>query len=90
VVVYKHILRNAIIPIVATIGFLLPGLIGGAGLVEVVMGWPGLTPMLLEALFSIDVYIIMGITAISVILLMVGNLISDLLLAWVDPRIRYS
>ncbi|WP_456409918.1 ABC transporter permease [Oceanithermus sp.] len=90
VVVYKHILRNAIIPIVATIGFLLPGLIGGAGLVEVVMGWPGLTPMLLEALFSIDVYIIMGITAISVILLMVGNLVSDLLLAWVDPRIRYS
>ena len=90
VVIYKHILRNAIIPIVATIGFLLPGLIGGAGLVEVVMGWPGLTPMLLEALFSIDVYIIMGITAISVILLMVGNLISDLLLAWVDPRIRYS
>lgn len=90
VVIYKHILRNAIIPIVASIGFLLPELFGGAGLVEVVMGWPGLTPMMLEALFSIDVYIIMGSIGVSVVLLMVGNLLSDLLLAWVDPRIRYS
>ena len=90
VVIYKHTLRNAIIPLVAQIGFLLPDLIGGAGLVEVVMAWPGLTPMLLEALFSIDQYVIMGLIAISSILLMLGNLLSDLLLAWVDPRIRYS
>ncbi len=90
VVVYKHILRNAIIPIVASIGFLLPDLFGGAGFVEVVMGWPGLTPMLLEALFSIDVYIIMGSISVTIVLLMIGNLLSDLLLAWVDPRIRYS
>ena len=54
------------------------------------MAWPGLTPMLLEALFSIDQYVIMGLIAISSILLMLGNLLSDLLLAWVDPRIRYS
>ncbi len=90
VVIYKHILRNAVIPIIASIGFLLPDLFGGAGFVEVVMAWPGLTPLILDAIFSIDVYIIMGSISISVVLLMIGNLLSDLLLAWVDPRIRYS
>ncbi len=90
VVIYKHALRNAVIPFIAGIGGLLPGLIGGAGLVEVTMAWPGITPALLEAISAIDVYVIMGLITITTILLMIGNVISDLLLAWVDPRIRYS
>jgi peptide/nickel transport system permease protein len=90
VVIYKHALRNAVIPFIAGIGGLLPALIGGAGLVEVVMAWPGITPALLEAISAIDVYVIMGLITITTLLLIVGNLVSDLLLAWVDPRIRYS
>jgi peptide/nickel transport system permease protein len=90
VVVYKHALRNAVIPFIAGIGGLLPALIGGAGLVEVTMAWPGITPALLEAISAIDIYVILGLITITTVLLMVGNLISDLLLAWVDPRIRYS
>jgi len=90
VVIYKHALRNAVIPFIAGIGGLLPALIGGAGLVEVVMAWPGITPALLEAISAIDIYVIMGLITITTVLLMVGNLVSDLLLAWVDPRIRYS
>ncbi|WP_027882622.1 ABC transporter permease [Meiothermus rufus] len=90
VVIYKHALRNAVIPFIAGIGGLLPGLIGGAGLVEVTMAWPGITPALLEAISAIDLYVIMGLITITTILLMIGNVISDLLLAWVDPRIRYS
>lgn len=89
-VVYKHALRNAVIPLVAGIGGLLPGLIGGAGLVEVVMAWPGITPAFLQAVSAIDIYVIMGLITISTFLLIVGNLLSDLLLAWVDPRIRYN
>ena len=89
-VTYKHALRPAIIPFVAGIGGLLPALIGGAGLVEVVVSWPGITPTFLQALGRQDIYVILGLLVISSLLLMIGNLISDLLLAAVDPRIRFS
>ena len=89
-VTYKHALRPAIIPFVAGIGGLLPDLVGGAGLVEVTMSWPGITPTFLEALNSQDIYVVLGLLVITTILLMIGNLLSDLLLAAVDPRIRYN
>lgn len=89
-VTYKHALRPAIIPFVAGIGGLLPSLVGGAGLVEVVMSYPGITPAFLSALNSQDIYIVLGLLVITTLLLMVGNLVSDLLLAAVDPRIRYG
>lgn len=90
VVTYKHALRPAIIPFIAGIGGLLPTLIGGAGLVEVVMSWPGITPTFLEAIARQDIYVVLGLLVVSSLLLMIGNLISDLLLAVVDPRIRYD
>jgi peptide/nickel transport system permease protein len=90
VVVYKHALRNAATPFVATIGGILPGLVGGVGFVEVVFNWPGITPMYLEAIASKDIYLITGFIAITLILLIIGNLLSDLLLAVVDPRVRYN
>jgi len=89
-VTYKHALRPAIIPFIAGIGALLPSLIGGAGLVEIVMAWPGITPRLLDAIQRQDIYVVLGFLVISSLLLMIGNLISDLLLAVADPRIRYS
>jgi peptide/nickel transport system permease protein len=89
-VTYKHALRPAIIPFVAGIGGLLPSLVGGAGLVEVVMSYPGITPAFLDALNSQDIYVVLGLLVITTLLLMIGNLISDLLLAAVDPRIRYG
>jgi peptide/nickel transport system permease protein len=90
VVLYKHAFRNAVIPFVATLGGLLPSLISGAGFVEVVMAWPGITPFFLDAIANQDLYVIAGFLTVSLVLLMIGNLISDLLLAWVDPRIRYE
>ncbi|MFC4455580.1 ABC transporter permease [Deinococcus sonorensis] len=89
-VVYKHTLRNAIIPFVAGIGGLLPTLIGGAGFVEVVFAYPGITPMLLDALNAQDFYLIAGFSVLTMVLLFFGNAISDILLTMVDPRIRYS
>lgn len=89
-ITYKHALRPAVIPFIAGIGGILPVLIGGAGLVEIVVSWPGITPTLLEAIGRQDIYVVLGLVVVTTILLMVGNLISDLLLAVVDPRIRYS
>jgi peptide/nickel transport system permease protein len=87
---YKHAFRNAIIVIVATIGGILPDVLGGAGLIEYVTRWPGLTPKLLEASGAQDVYVLMAILTILTVLLVIGNLISDVALAIIDPRIRYS
>jgi peptide/nickel transport system permease protein len=87
---YKHAFRNAIVVIVATIGGVLPGLVSGAGSIEYVMRWPGLTPKLIEAASSQDVYVTMAILTILTLLLVIGNLISDVALAMIDPRIRYS
>jgi len=65
-------------------------LISGAGLVEVVTAWPGITPLLLDAISQQDLYVVAGFLTMGLVLLMIGNLLSDLLLAWVDPRIRYE
>lgn len=89
VVNYKHALRNAIIVIVATIGGLLPSLIGGAGSVEYVLRWPGITPLFIRSIYAQDTYVVMALLTIITILLMIGNLLSDLALAFIDPRIRY-
>lgn len=90
VVIYKHVLRNAISPVISGIGTVLPELVTGAGLVEFVYRWPGITPGFVTAIQQKDLYVVMGLLVLSAILLMVGNLISDLLLALVDPRIRYA
>ncbi|AWN23770.1 ABC transporter substrate-binding protein [Deinococcus irradiatisoli] len=89
-VTYKHAFRNASLPLVAGLGALLPALIGGAGFVEVVFAWPGLTPLLLDSLGNQDLYVIVSTTALATLLYIVGNIISDILLAAVDPRIRFS
>ena len=88
-VTYKHTLRNAILPIIATIGSAFTTVLLGGGVVEFVVGWPGLTPLFISSVFSQDVYVQMAILTIGTVLLMIGNLISDLLLDATDPRIRY-
>lgn len=90
VVVYKHTLRNAIIPFVATIGGLLPALFTGAGLIEVVFSYPGITPMFLTAIGQQDIFIISGFGILTALLLVLGNLLGDILLAVTDPRIQYG
>ncbi|TVR95290.1 MAG: ABC transporter permease [Trueperaceae bacterium] len=89
-VVYKHALRNALNPLISGIGTLLPSLVGGAGLVEFVIRWPGITPAFVAAVKAQDLYIVMGLLTVSAVLLMIGNFLSDVLLGLVDPRIRYT
>jgi len=90
VVIYKHALRNAINPLITLFGFTLADLLSGALLVEVVMSWPGLGRLTLDALFSRDLYLVMGSLVMAAVMLMLGNLMADILLAISDPRIRYE
>ena len=89
-VVYKHALKNAIGPVISGLGTILPELVTGAGLVEFVYRWPGITPAFVSAITQRDLYVVMGLLFLSAVMLMIGNLLSDLLLATVDPRIRYT
>ncbi len=89
-VIYRHALRNAINPLITLFGYHLSGILSGAALTEIITGWPGLGSVMLAAVRSQDLYLVMGATVMGGILLLAGNLIADILLAWVDPRIRYE
>jgi peptide/nickel transport system permease protein len=84
----RHALVNAINPLVTLFGFSLASLLAGALLTEFVFGWPGLGILVYEALRDKDEPVVMGATVMLVLMLVIGNLIADLLLAWLDPRIR--
>jgi len=89
-VVAKHILRNALNPFVTLAGFELGNLLGGAALVEAVMNLQGLGTLMLEAVRALDVYLVMASVLIGSLLLLLGNLLADLALTWVDPRIDFG
>lgn len=88
-VIYRHALRNAINPMITIFGFELSGLLSGAALLEIVCGYPGLGQIMLEAVRSQDIFLVMGSMLIGGVLLIVGNLIADVLLAVVDPQVSY-
>ncbi len=90
VVVGKHILRNALNPFVTLAGYELGTLLGGAALVEAVMNLQGLGTLLLDAVRSLDVYLVMGSVLMGSVLLLVGNLLADVALTLVDPRIDFT
>ena len=90
IVIFKHALRNAINPLITLFGFTLAHLLSGAFLVEVVMSWPGLGRLTLDALFARDLYLVMGSLVMASVMLILGNLIADILLALSDPRIQYE
>lgn len=85
---YRYALPAAGHPLIALFGFSLGTLLSGSLLVEVVMSWPGLGPFLLEAILARDLYVVIGGVLLSTLFLVSGNFLADLLLYWVDPRIR--
>lgn len=90
VVIYKHALRNAINPLITMFGYSLSGLLSGAVITETIFSWPGLGRLTYQALLQKDYYVVMASTVIGTVLLVLGNLVGDILLAAVDPRIRYE
>ncbi len=84
----KHVLKNAMNPFTTLIGYEIAGLLSGAALVEIIVGWPGLGSLMLDAVLSTDLFLVMGGLYIGTIMLLLGNLLADLLLAYIDPRVK--
>lgn len=89
-VINKHALRNALVPIVTVIGMEIPVLFGGAVIVEQVFSWPGLGLMTMSAITARDYPVIMGVCLLSAVVVLVANLITDILYALVDPTIQLN
>jgi peptide/nickel transport system permease protein len=89
-VIYVHALRNAINPLVTLLGFEFASLLSGAFIAEFFFNWPGLGKLILAAVTAKDLYLVMGSLMIGAIMLIVGNLFADLLLKFVDPRIKLA
>lgn len=85
---FRHVLPAAANPAISLFGFSLAGLVSGSLLVEVICGWPGLGPLVLDATLSRDLYVVMGGIMFSALFMVGGNLIADILLMVCDPRIR--
>lgn len=88
VVIYKHALRNGLIPVITIIGMWLPSLFSGAIITEQIFGWPGIGRITLEAATNRDYPLLMGFNMIIALLTLLGNLLADITYAAVDPRIR--
>jgi peptide/nickel transport system permease protein len=89
-IIYKHALKNALLPVITILGMTLPALIGGSFIFETIFAWPGMGRLGYMSIMQYDYPVVMGVGIISVFLTLVGILISDILYAAVDPRIRYE
>jgi peptide/nickel transport system permease protein len=87
-VLFRHAVRNAINPLITLFGFSISELLSGAVLVEQVTSYPGLGLMTIEAFMNKDIYLVMAAVLTATVMLILGNLMADILLAWTDPRIR--
>lgn len=90
IVLYKHVLRNSMIPVITSLSGLLAGLVSGAVLIENTFSWPGMGRLALEAAFKRDFPVMLALLMILSTLLLIGTLLADVLYAIVDPRIRFS
>lgn len=89
-VVLKHVLKNAVLPVVALIGLDIGVFMGGIVVVETVFGWPGIGQMIWQAIRLVDIPVIMGGVLVTALFVVIGNLIADLIYPVLDPRIRYA
>lgn len=89
VVNVRHILRNALLPVVTIIGLTLPNLITGALFVETIFSWPGIAKTTVDASLERDYPVIMGAALVTAVAVLISNLVADLAYAFVDPRIRH-
>ena len=87
---FKHAFKNACLPVITILGLQLPGLIGGSFVIEFIFAWPGMGKLGVDSVFARDYPVLMGILLFSSLLIILGNLLSDMLYAKVDPRIVSS
>jgi peptide/nickel transport system permease protein len=90
VVVMKHGVRNALIPLVTIVGLTVPDIVGGAVVTETIFAWPGMGRLFINALGQFDFAVLMGIMCLAALFVVLGNLLADMCYAWLDPRVKYS
>lgn len=90
VVLFRHALRNALIPVITLAGLQFPFLLGGAIITEQIFNWPGMGRLAVEAITQRDYPTIMGINLLAAVMVIIGNLLADVMYGVVDPRIRYE
>jgi peptide/nickel transport system permease protein len=89
-VVKRHALRNAFIPVVTVVGLELGGLLGGAVVTETVFSWPGVGKLAADAILARDYQVVQGVVLLLAAVFIILNLLVDLIYSWLDPRIRYA
>jgi len=86
----KHIVGNAMLPMITLAGLQMPSLLSGALVTETVFTWPGIGRLFFDSLGYSDYPVIMGLLIFSAILVLIGNLLADLMVAFIDPRVRLN
>jgi peptide/nickel transport system permease protein len=89
-VLSRHAIRNAMIPVVTVLGVLIPRLVGGAVITETIFGWPGMGQLAVSSTIGRDYPMVMAITVVVAVVVIVSNLLVDLAYGWLDPRITYG
>ena len=89
-VIYRHALRNALVPIVTVIGMQIPTLFGGAVIVEQLFSWPGLGLLTMSAILNRDYPVIMGVCLLSAVVVLLANLVTDIFYAIINPAIEFQ
>ena len=88
-IVYTHVFRNTLIPVLTLLGLLLPTLISGSIILESIFSWPGVGNLFFNAVLARDYPVVMGLSTITAVVVLVSTLLADLLYAWADPRVTY-
>jgi len=88
-IVYLHVFRNTLIPVLTLLGLLLPTLISGSIILESIFSWPGVGNLFFTAVLARDYPVVMGLSFITAVMVLISTLVADLLYAWADPRVTY-
>ncbi len=89
-VLFRHALRNALIPVVTILGFQSGLLLGGAVITETIFAWPGVASLVVESIFNSDFPVVQAAVAVFAIVIVLANLLTDIAVAWLDPKIRFG
>jgi peptide/nickel transport system permease protein len=88
-IVYHHVFRNTMIPVLTLLGLLLPTLVSGSIILESIFSWPGIGNLFFTAVLARDYPVVMGLSFVTAVLILLSTLVADLLYAWADPRVTY-
>ena len=88
-IIYTHVFRNTLIPVLTLLGLLLPTLISGSIILESIFSWPGVGNLFFTSVLARDYPVVMGLSTITAVLVLFSTLMADLLYAWADPRVTY-